>query len=142
MPLRAAEALFFYIAGTVVFTLLAVVFTRSLVWTLIALAIAAFIPIGLLPGLAAQHRRKFTSQLPDMAGLMLKPSKSAIKLYGIPKSVIKEAYDDNPDARQHVRDSLRKVRNLCVELGIITPVSKLLWKGFGIWEEPAAATAG
>jgi len=82
--------------------------------------------------------------LGTMAGLMLRPSKSAIKLYGIPKSVIKEAYDDNPDARQHVRDSLRKVRNLCVELGIITPVSKLLWKAFGIWEEPsaAAATAG
>ena len=58
------------------------------------------------------------------------------------KSTIKEAYDRNPAARQHVRDSLKKVRNLCIELRIITPASKLLWKAFGIWEEPAAATAG
>src|SRR5205814_5545309 len=46
----------------------------------------------------------------------------------IPKSVIKEAFDDNPEARQFVKDSIRKVRNLCVELGIVTPVSKQLWK--------------
>ena len=62
-----------------------------------------------------------------------------IKQYGIPKSVIKQAFDDNPQARQFVRDSIRKVRNLCVELGIVTFVSKRLWKAFGIWDEPSPA---
>jgi len=72
---------------------------------------------------------------------MLKPSKSMVREFGIPKSVIKEAFDDNPQARQFVRDSIKKVRSLCVELGIITPVSKQLWKAFGIWDEPGVVSA-
>jgi len=76
--------------------------------------------------------------LGSMAGMMLRPSKATIRKYRIPKSVIKEAFDENPEARQFVRDSIRKVRNLCVELGIITPISKQLWKAFGIWDEPGA----
>jgi hypothetical protein len=38
-----------------------------------------------------------------------------------------------------VRDSLRKVRTLLVELGLVGPVSKRLWKRFRLWDEPAAA---
>ena len=76
--------------------------------------------------------------LGSMAGMMLRPSKATIRKYRIPKSVIKEAFDKNPEARQFVRDSIRKVRNLCIELGIITPISKQLWKAFGIWDEPGA----
>ena len=79
--------------------------------------------------------------LGSMAGMMLKPSKSLVREFGIPKSVIKEAFDDNPEARQFVKDSIRKVRNLCVELGIVKPVSKQLWKAFGIWDEPGVAAA-
>src|SRR3954469_22900868 len=70
-----------------------------------------------VPNLSWFRRRMLAIRIPfilgSMAGLMLKPSKAAIKLYGIPKPVIKEAYDRNPQARQHVRDSLKKVRNLC-----------------------------
>ena len=73
--------------------------------------------------------------LGSMAGMMLRPSKATIRKYQIPKSVIREAFDKNPEAQQFVRDSIRKVRNLCVELGIITPISKQLWKAFGIWNE-------
>ena len=50
--------------------------------------------------------------------------------------MIKEAYKDNPEARQYVRDWLRKVRNLCVNLGIVTPPAKRLWRAFGIWDDP------
>ena len=92
-----------------------------------------------VPELSWFRRRMLALRVPfilgSMAGLMLKPSPSAIRLYGIPKDVIKEAYDRNPQARQFVRDSLRKVRILAVELGIVTPVSKQLWKAFGIWED-------
>jgi hypothetical protein len=37
-----------------------------------------------------------------------------------------------------VRESLRKVRSLLVDLGLVTPVSKRLWRAFDIWDEPAA----
>src|SRR5207247_10425361 len=70
--------------------------------------------------------------LGQMASLMLRPSKAVVRTYRIPRSVIKEAYKDNPEARQYVRDSLRKVRNLCVNLGIVTPPAKRLWRAFGI----------
>jgi hypothetical protein len=96
-----------------------------------------------VPDLSWVRRRMLAFRVPfilgTMAGMMLRPSKSMIREYGIPKAVIKEAFDDNPEARQFVRDSIRKVRNLCVELGIVTPASKLLWKAFGIWDEPALA---
>jgi hypothetical protein len=77
--------------------------------------------------------------LGQMASMMLRPSKTLVRTYGIPKSVIKEAYTDNPEAKQYVRDSLKKVRNLCVELGIVTPTAKQLWKAFGIWDEASSA---
>jgi hypothetical protein len=70
-----------------------------------------------------------------MAGMMLRPSSEIVRTYGIPRSVLREAFKRDPGARQYVLDSLRKVRTLAVELGIITPVSKVLWKAFGIWDE-------
>jgi hypothetical protein len=98
-----------------------------------------------VPELSWFRRRMLAVRVPfilgQMAGMMLKPSKSMVRQFGIPKSVIKEAFDDNPQARQFVKDSIRKVRNLCVELGIVSPVSKQLWKGFGIWDEPSAVPA-
>ncbi|HZN15655.1 MAG TPA: diiron oxygenase [Acidimicrobiales bacterium] len=69
-----------------------------------------------------------------MAGLMLQPPRSLIKRYGIPKSVIKQAYG-NPEFRAEGHKSLRKVRQLCVDLGLVTPVSKRVWKLMGIWSE-------
>jgi hypothetical protein len=53
--------------------------------------------------------------------------------------VLKEAYGDNPAAGQYVKDSLRKVRELAVELGIVTPLSRAAWRLFGIWDEPRPA---
>jgi hypothetical protein len=69
-----------------------------------------------------------------MAGLMLQPPSHIIKRYGIPKHVIKEAYG-TPEARASVSRSLRKVRNLCVELGLVTWLTKPLWKALHIWGE-------
>ena len=76
-----------------------------------------------------------------MASTMLRPTSQMVRTYRIPRSVLREAYKKNPDAGQFVRDSLRKVRNLCIELGIITPVSKQLWKAFDIWDDPAPGPA-
>jgi hypothetical protein len=99
-----------------------------------------------VPELSWFRRRMLAVRVPfilgQMAGMMLEPSKSMVREFGIPKAVIKEAFDDNPQARQFVKDSIRKVRNLCVDLRIVSPVSKQLWKAFGIWDEPGVATAG
>jgi hypothetical protein len=98
-----------------------------------------------VPELSWFRRRMLAVRVPfilgQMAGMMLKPSKSMVREFGIPKSVIKEAFDDNPQARQFVKDSIKKVRNLCVELRIVSPVSKQLWKAFGIWDAPGPAPA-
>jgi hypothetical protein len=71
--------------------------------------------------------------LGTMAALMLRPSPEVVKTYRIPKHVLSEAYADNPESRQYVVDSLRKVRELCVELGLINPVSQAIWRAFRIW---------
>ena len=74
-----------------------------------------------------------------MAGVMMRPPKDLVRRYDIPKKVLREAYRADGPAGQGVRDSLRKVRTLLVELGLVGPVSKLLWKRFRLWDEPAAA---
>jgi hypothetical protein len=71
--------------------------------------------------------------LGTMAALMLRSSPEVVKTYRIPKEVLREAYAGNPASRQYVVDSLRKVRELCIELGLINPVSRSIWRAFGIW---------
>lgn len=71
--------------------------------------------------------------LGQMAGMMLKPTPEIVKTYAIPKDVLRAAYSSR-DARQGVYDSLRKVRQLLTELQLVTPVSRRLWKRFGIWD--------
>lgn len=72
--------------------------------------------------------------LSQMAPAMLQPSRQMVRQYGIPRLVIKEAYG-SAEARQYVLDSLAKVRRLCVELGLVTPLARRLWKAKGIWDE-------
>jgi len=71
-----------------------------------------------------------------MGGMMLRPPNSLIKRYNIPKAVVREAYNA-PEARMSAARSLRKVRNLCIELGLVTPVTKPIWKALHIWEDAA-----
>src|ERR1051326_1671608 len=71
-----------------------------------------------------------------MAQLMMRPSQEIVRAYGIPKEVVAEAYTRNPRHRAETVEALRKVRELCVELGIALP---WLWKRLGIWEAPRLA---
>ena len=77
--------------------------------------------------------------LGQMAGLMLAPSKSLIRKFQIPSEVIEAAYKTDPTVRLETQASLRKVRTLATDLGLVTPVSKRVWKAFGIWPEAAVA---
>ena len=73
--------------------------------------------------------------LGEMGGMMMKPSKALQQEYGIPREVMREAYDDNPEFQQGAAVAMRKVRMLCRDLGLINPVSKRLWKARKIWAD-------
>jgi hypothetical protein len=67
-----------------------------------------------------------------MARLMLRPSEQIIRTYRIPPAVVAEAYTRNPAHRELTAEAIRKVRDLCRELGIITARTAWLWRRMGI----------
>jgi hypothetical protein len=66
---------------------------------------------------------------------MLRPPRHLVRTYGVPDAVLREAYGPGSAARQNAKDSLRKVRNLLVELDLVTQPAKRLWRRLGIWDE-------
>jgi hypothetical protein len=94
-----------------------------------------------VPTLSRRQRAAIAIQAPiilyTMAGVMMRPPKDLVRRYAIPKDVLREAYPRDGTAAQAVRDSLRKVRELLVELGLVGPVSKRVWKRLRLWDDPA-----
>jgi hypothetical protein len=94
-----------------------------------------------VPTLSRRQRHAIAIEAPlilaQMASVMMRPPRSLVRAYAIPKDVLAEAYGPASPSRDATRDSLRKVRSLLTELGLVTPPAKRLWKAFGIWEEPA-----
>ena len=78
--------------------------------------------------------------LGEMAQQMLLPPEKLLRQHGLPKGVRLRKELDMTQAQQFVKDSVGKVRRLCVELGLVTQVSKPLWKRVGLWDEPKAPT--
>jgi hypothetical protein len=95
-----------------------------------------------VPKLSKRRRVQMSIQAPIVIGmsarLMLEPPRGMQKLFGIPDAVIREAYTDNAAYKARRSQSVRKLRNLCNELGIITPLSRRIWTTMGIWDEPTA----
>jgi hypothetical protein len=93
------------------------------------------------PSLSWWQRQHIATMAPiiltTMAGVMMRPPAALVRTYDIPKPVIDAAYGPGSIAREQTQASLRKVRSLLVELGLVTPFSRRLWKAFGIWEESA-----
>ncbi|MGH9096440.1 MAG: AurF N-oxygenase family protein [Acidimicrobiales bacterium] len=73
--------------------------------------------------------------LSAMVQMMLKPSADLVRRYQIPKEVLTEAYSQNQQFRDEALASLRKVRRLCSELGILGPAYSRLWRALGLWED-------
>ena len=96
-----------------------------------------------VPRLGWVHRRTLGVTAPVilgvMAHIMLGPSRAMIREFGIPRHVLSEAYRKSPAARAETRACVAKVRELAGELGLITPVSKQIWKLMGIWAEAGQA---
>jgi tight adherence protein B len=93
LPLRAAEAIFFYIAGVALLTVVGAVVTRSIFATVAILVIGVLLPIGALQFLAGQRRRKFTAQLPDMLQLMAGSMRAGYSLMQGVEAVAQEVED-------------------------------------------------
>jgi tight adherence protein B len=70
LPLRAAEAMFFYAAGAVAVALLTAVITRSAFVVLIVVGAAVLIPPAVLNFLSNRRKRQFESMLPDTLQLL------------------------------------------------------------------------
>jgi hypothetical protein len=72
--------------------------------------------------------------LGTMAQLMMQAPRSLVRQFDVPESVVREAYRDNPEHAHTTRVAVRMVRRLAREIGIVTPISKPLWRAFGIWD--------
>jgi hypothetical protein len=74
-----------------------------------------------------------------MSQMMMRPSPQIVRTYRIPRRVIAAAYTKNPVHRTRTLEAIRKVRELCDELGLLTPLSIAVWKVLGLWQvEPSA----
>jgi hypothetical protein len=68
-----------------------------------------------------------------MTRIMLWPTGDLIRQGGVPRQIVRRA-NWSPAGRQLLKDSVSKTRKLFVELGLITPLSKTLWKAAGLWD--------
>jgi len=65
--------------------------------------------------------------------LMMRPSSHIVKTYGIPRTVLEEAYGRGSEGQRWVQAALRKTRELCWDLGILDERWMPYWKALGIW---------
>jgi hypothetical protein len=79
-------------------------------------------------------------ELSLLAHIMLVPPGDMLRDCGIPREVVRTAYR-SPLGRRFVTDAVAKSRQLCAELGLITPLSRAIWRATGVWEPPAATLA-
>jgi hypothetical protein len=78
--------------------------------------------------------------LSGMAQMMMQPSRQVVRIHGIPRRVISEAYRKNPSHKAETRESLRKVRQLWQELGLLRPGYRAVWRALGLIEGKGAAS--
>ncbi len=65
--------------------------------------------------------------------MMSRPSGHIVRMYGIPREVLREAYGPGSLGAEHIRRALFKPRELCWELGILTEGWAPLWKRLGTY---------
>ncbi|HJT38330.1 MAG TPA: diiron oxygenase [Actinomycetota bacterium] len=98
-----------------------------------------------IPEISFVRKRILRAAIPlilgQMSRLMLAPSRAMVKHFNIPSEVMDDAYRKNPRARTEVKASLKKVRDLAVELDLVDGFTKQIWKAYRIWDEPSEAAA-
>lgn len=96
-----------------------------------------------VPGLGRARRLVLSVTVPVLLGVMarqmIEPGGAFGRVAGVPKPVLREVRRSER-SRTVVRDSVGKVRRLCMDLGLVNPASRALWRLFGIWD-PMTDTA-
>jgi hypothetical protein len=89
-----------------------------------------------VPLLSPRRRLSLALQAPfllnEMARQMMHPSAHVVRTYGIPPEVVAEAFTKSDAQRTFVMASLSKVRELCVELGLVTPFTRPVGRRLGL----------
>jgi len=68
-----------------------------------------------------------------MARLMLRPTHDLVA-GGVPADVLDEMYR-SPAGRDHLIDAVARIRTLMVDLDMVTPSARWMWRRFGIWAD-------
>ena len=98
-----------------------------------------------VPELSGYRKAQLAFRVPIILGgmskLMMQASPQIVREYSIPKEVVTAAYKRNPLHREQMLDATHKLRELCIELGIVNGWSHQLWKLTGIWPDGEARPA-
>lgn len=92
LPLQASEALFFYLVGWLVLSLLALLLGGPFQFLMVAI-IAALLPPAILSFMSGQRQRKFTSLLPDTLTLLAGTLRAGYSLLQGVEAVAQEVED-------------------------------------------------
>jgi len=98
LPLRAAEAMFFTAAASVLLGLLFFVLSGNLLMGLAGVALAVAVPLALLNMQVRRRQKQFVSQLPDMLSLLAGTFKAGYSISQGFESVSREI--DDPMGRE------------------------------------------
>ncbi|MGD9793403.1 MAG: type II secretion system F family protein [Acidimicrobiia bacterium] len=93
LPLRAGEAMFFYMAIALILTVAAFAFSGSMLIALVVLGLLALSPPGILNFLAKRRQSKFQAMLPDMLQLLSSTLKAGYSLMQGVEAVSQEVAD-------------------------------------------------
>ena len=96
-----------------------------------------------VPKLSAVRRfilsRRAPVILAIMSQMMMRPSATIVRTYGIPDDVIREAYTHNPEHRARTQEAVGKLRSLLAELGLYGGGAAWLWRLLRLAPPPAIA---
>lgn len=85
-----------------------------------------------LSGIRRQSVAFFTPlALGIMARLMVQPTHDLV-VGGVPKYVLRASYRSDA-GRQLLADGVARIRSLLIDLDMVTPASRPMWRAFGLW---------
>lgn len=98
----------------------------------------------IVPEMSRAERRRLAAVIPEFLGietrLMVFPSLWQRRHDGVPRDDARAALR-SPESRQLLADSISRVRNLCIELDLVTPESQVRWERVGLWDRPKRPAA-
>ena len=68
-----------------------------------------------------------------MSRQMIEPPRWLLDLYRVPNAVRREAFRSDVEHQRRLADGIRPIRDLCAEVGILTPALVPVWRALGVW---------